>query len=165
MHEGLRPADAFDEQHDLARVGIVDDEGEGVGKAEIGLVARRDAIGVAQPPVGPGLHPDLDQAAALEYPGDLPGAKPAQIDVRVAEEAKARGFLKSACGERAGSEGPMMASDFAVSVVTAERNKLSVGVAVSVTGTFRSCPCMRLSEDLAAIGSKARAVALLMRSV
>jgi hypothetical protein len=38
-----------------------------------------------------------------------------------------------------------MASDFAVSVLTAERNKLAVAVAVSVTGAFRSCPCMRLS--------------------
>src|ERR1700730_17030338 len=74
-----RPADAFDEQHDLARVRIVDGEVEVVGKAEIGLVARRDAIGVAQPPVGRGLHPELDQAAGLEDAGDRTGRKPAQI--------------------------------------------------------------------------------------
>src|SRR4029077_14248624 len=55
-----------------------------------------------------------------------------------------RRFLKSSLGQRARSDAPMMASDFAVSVLTAERNKLAVAVAVSVPGTFRSCPCMRL---------------------
>ena len=92
MHEGLRPANAFDEQHDLARVRIVDDEIEIVGKTEVGLVARRDAIGVAQPPLGRGLHPELDQAAGLEDAGDRTGRKPAQIGVGVPEEALAVGI-------------------------------------------------------------------------
>ena len=39
VHERFRPANAFDEQHDLTRLGIVDDEVEVVGEAEIGLVA------------------------------------------------------------------------------------------------------------------------------
>ncbi len=92
MHESLGPADAFDEQHDLARRGIVDDEIEVVGKPEVGLVARRDAVGVAQPALRGGFHPELDGAAGLEDAGDRAGREPAQFGVGIAEQSLAIGI-------------------------------------------------------------------------
>ena len=92
MHECFGAADAFDEQHDLAGLRIVDDEIEIVGEAEIGLVARRDAIGIAQPPLGGGPHPELDGAAGLEDACGRARLEPAQIGVGIAEQALAVGI-------------------------------------------------------------------------
>ncbi len=89
LHERFGPADAFDEQHDLARVRVVDDEIEVVGKPEVGLVARCDAIGEAQTPISAGAHEELDQPAGLEQAGDRPGLQPAEVSVGIAEQALA----------------------------------------------------------------------------
>ena len=91
VHERLRAANAFDEEDDLARVRVVDDEIEIIGKAEIRLVARRDAIGVAKPPLGRSFHPELQQPAGLEDAGDRTRRKPAQVRVGIAEQALAIG--------------------------------------------------------------------------
>jgi hypothetical protein len=77
MHESLRPPDAFDEQDDLARVRIVDDEIEIVRKGKIGLITGCNAVGVAQSPLGCGFHPELEQSAGLEDAGDRARRKPA----------------------------------------------------------------------------------------
>ena len=90
MHERLRPPDAFDEQHDLAGLGIGDDEVEVIRETEIGLVARRDAIGKAQAAVGGRSHPELEQAAGLEDAGDRARCEPAQIGVGIGEHALAK---------------------------------------------------------------------------
>jgi hypothetical protein len=91
VHEGVRPADALDEQHDLAGVGIVDDEVEIIGEAEIGLVPRRDAVGEAQAALGGGLHPELDGAAGLKDARDPAGGELAQFGVGITEQALAIG--------------------------------------------------------------------------
>ena len=100
VHERLRPADAFDEQHDLPRLGIIDDEVEVVGQAEIWLVARRDAVGEAQSALGPGLHPELDGAAGLEEACDRTGGQPAKLGVGIAEKTLAIGIRPHAVRPR-----------------------------------------------------------------
>src|SRR5262249_18365434 len=82
---------AFDKQDDLARVRVVDDEIEIIGKAEIRLVARCDAIGIAQPPLGRGFHPELQQSAGLEDAGERTRCKPTQVRVGIAKQAFAIG--------------------------------------------------------------------------
>ena len=92
MHERLRPADAFDEQHDRVRVGIVDEKIEVVGEAQIRLVTRGDAVGVPQPAVGRCFHEELEQAARLEDAGNRARRKPAQIGIGIREHALAIGI-------------------------------------------------------------------------
>ncbi len=98
MHERLRPADAFDEQHDLPGRGIVDDEIQIIGEIEVGLVAGGDAIGIAQPAVGRRLHPELNGAAGLEQACHRARRQAAQLGVGIAEQTLAIGIGPHAIG-------------------------------------------------------------------
>ncbi len=96
MHECLSAANAFDEQDDLMRLGIVDDEIEIIGESEIGFVARGDAIGKAQAALGRGFHPELDSTAGLEDAGDRAGSESAQFGVGISEQTLAIGICSHA---------------------------------------------------------------------
>ena len=86
VHERFGPPDAFDEQHDHLGVRIVQHEVEIILEPKVRLVARGDAVGIAQAAVGGRAHPEHDGAAGLEQAGNRAGFKRAQIDVGVAHQ-------------------------------------------------------------------------------
>ena len=86
LHEGLRAADALDEQDDDAGVRVIDQKMEVVREIEIGLVARGDAIGEAQAAVGAAAQPELQGAARLEDAANRARRKTPEFAVGIAEQ-------------------------------------------------------------------------------
>jgi hypothetical protein len=59
--------------------------GSSTRKFEVGLVARGDAVGEAQAPIGAGAQPELQCAAGLEDGADRAGREAAELGVGIGE--------------------------------------------------------------------------------